>query len=66
MTQAINDRKVPEIYLEDLSGLTNELAVQVPECAEPPPPPSDEEDGGEDKKKKKKGKKDNGGSSEDR
>lgn len=66
MTQAINDRKVPEIYLEDLSGLTNELAVQVPECVEPPPPPSDEDEDGKDKKKKKKDKNDDGGSSEDR
>lgn len=55
VTQAINDRKVPEVYLEDLSGLTNELEAQVPPCVEPPPP-SDEDDNGDDKKKKKKDK----------
>lgn len=53
VTQAINDGKVPEVYLEDLSGLTNELEAQVPACVEPPPP-SDEDDDGDDKKKKKK------------
>lgn len=55
VTQAINDGKVPEVYLEDLSGLANELQAQVPECVEPPPP-SAEDDDGEDGKKKKKGK----------
>jgi hypothetical protein len=60
VTQAINDGKVPEVYLEDLSGLTNELEAQVPECVEPPPPPSDEDDDGEDQEKKKKDKKKDG------
>jgi hypothetical protein len=50
VTAAINDGKVPEVYLEDLSGLANEIEVQIPECAEPPP---DEDDEG-----RKKGKKD--------
>ncbi len=53
VTQAINDGKVPEVYLEDLSGLANELQAQVPECVAPPPP-SDEDDGDDEKKKKKK------------
>jgi hypothetical protein len=39
VTAAINDGKVPEVYLEDLSGLVNEIEAQIPECAEPPPPP---------------------------
>jgi hypothetical protein len=46
VTAAINDGKVPEVYLEDLSGLANEIEAQIPECAppEPPPPPTDEGD----------------------
>jgi hypothetical protein len=39
VTAAINDRKVPDVYLEDLSGLVNEIEAQIPECVEPPPPP---------------------------
>lgn len=70
VTQAIADRKVPRVYLEDLSGLANELQLQTPECVEPAPP-SDEDDGKEKKKQKdedkskdkrdKKDKKDKGG-----
>jgi hypothetical protein len=48
VTQAINAGEVPEVYLEDLSGLVNEIEAQIPECAEPipppPPPPTEEED----------------------
>ena len=46
LTEAINDGKVPETYLEDLSGLVNEIEAQVPPCVEPapPPPPAEEED----------------------
>jgi hypothetical protein len=39
LTAAINDRKVPDVYLEDLSGLVNEIEAQIPECVEPAPPP---------------------------
>jgi hypothetical protein len=56
VTQAINDGKVPELYLEDLSGLANELQAQVPECVAAPPPPV-EDDGDDEKKNKKKKKK---------
>jgi hypothetical protein len=56
VTQAINDGKVPEVYLEDLSGLSNELQEQVPDCVEPPPAPSDEDDDGDEGEKKKKDK----------
>ncbi len=58
VTQAINDGKVPEVYLEDLSGLANELQAQVPECVAPPPPPVEDEDDEKKKKKKKKQKED--------
>jgi hypothetical protein len=48
VTAAINDGKVPDVYLEDLSGLVNEIEAQIPACAEPapppPPPPTDEGD----------------------
>lgn len=39
VTAAIKDGKVPEVYLEDLSGLVNEIEAEVPECVEPAPPP---------------------------
>src|SRR5215207_3491774 len=39
LTAAINDGKVPEAYLEELSGATNELVLGVPNCKAPPPPP---------------------------
>jgi hypothetical protein len=51
LTQAINDRAIPDLYLEDLSGLVNEIEAGIPACEEePPPPPPDEE-----KEKKDKG-----------
>ena len=50
VTAAINEGKVPEVYLEDLSGLANEIEAQIPECAETPPP--DEDDEGRKKNKK--------------
>jgi len=56
VTQAIADRKVPDAYLEDLSGLANELELQTPKCVEPPPP-SDDDDNEDEGKGKKKGKK---------
>jgi hypothetical protein len=63
MTAAINDGKVPELYLEELSGIANELQLQVQPCSEPapPPPPPDEDDeeeqeDGDDDGGKRKGK----------
>ena len=44
MTEAINAGKVPEVYLEDLSGLVNEIEAQIPECVEPAPPPPEDDD----------------------
>jgi hypothetical protein len=53
VTAAINDGKVPEVYLEDLSGLANEIEVQIPQCAETPPPDEDDEGPKKGKKDKK-------------
>lgn len=57
VTQAINDGQVPQVYLEDLSGVVNEIEVQIPSCA---PAAEDQEgngdDDGENGKGKKKGK----------
>jgi hypothetical protein len=56
---------VPEAYLEELSGATNELELGVPKCIDkipPPPPDTDEDDDAEDDddgKKRKRKKKDN-------
>ncbi len=59
VTAAINEGEVPEVYLEDLSGMTNELEAQIPPCVvEPPPPSDDEEDGDEDRGRDKRDKKD--------
>jgi hypothetical protein len=70
LTASINEGKVPEAYLEELSGATNELELAVPKCIDkaPPPPPDTGEDEDDDdrgkkgkrKKKKKKDKKDDG------
>ena len=71
LTAAINEGKVPEAYLEELSGATNELELGVPKCidkAPPPPPDTDEEDEDEDdetRKRKKKKKKDDEDDGED-
>jgi hypothetical protein len=48
VTEAINAGKVPEVYLEDLSGLANELEAQIPACPEPPPPPPADDEEGDD------------------
>lgn len=65
LTEAINGGKVPEVYLEDLSGVVNEIEAQIPRCVNPAPPPeSDEgedEDRGKGKKKGKEKKKDKKG-----
>ena len=56
---------MPEAYLEELSGATNELELGVPKCIDkipPPPPDTDEHDDEDDDdgKKRKRKKKDNG------
>lgn len=38
LTQAINEGAIPEPYLEDLSGLVNEIKAGI-RCEAPPPPP---------------------------
>ena len=51
LTEAINDQAIPGLYLEDLSGVVNELDAQIPPCEvmQPPPPP----DTGDEKQDKK-------------
>jgi hypothetical protein len=44
---AINDRAIPDVYLEDLGSVAHELVAQIPPCEQP----RDEDD--EDKKDKK-------------
>jgi hypothetical protein len=53
LTQAID--KIPELYLEDLSALVNEIQAQIPPC--PQPPQNDDDDNGDQEKKGKNGKK---------
>lgn len=63
LTAAINDGRLPEAYLEELSGAANELELGVPNCEAPPPPPDtgeDDEDDHDHGKKHKGKKKDNG------
>jgi hypothetical protein len=62
LTAAINEGKVPEAYLEELSGAANELELGVPNCKAPPPPPDtaeddDDDDHGHGKKRREKKKK---------
>jgi hypothetical protein len=42
LTAAIAE--IPELYVEDLSGLVNEIQAQIPPCE---PPPTDTGDGGD-------------------
>jgi hypothetical protein len=59
VTDAINTGKVPDLYLEELSGVTNEIQAQAGECA-PTTQTTEDEDEDEDKHEdrgKKKGKK---------
>jgi hypothetical protein len=61
LNAAIERGVIPEIYLEDLSGIVNEIQVQIPVCdtdvAQVPPPPRGDggrgEKRGKDKEKKK-------------
>jgi hypothetical protein len=47
---------IPDVYLEDLSGLVNEIEAQIPVCREPQPPRRDDDrDEDDDKKGKEKG-----------
>lgn len=69
VTAAINDGKVPPVYLEELSGLANELVEQVPDCVEPTTTEDDDDGGGDEgedderrKKKQKDKKQDDDGS----
>jgi hypothetical protein len=39
VTKAINDGAIPELYLEDLSGVVNEIQAGIPACEPPPLPP---------------------------
>jgi ribosomal protein L12E/L44/L45/RPP1/RPP2 len=59
LTTAIDDRAIPELYLEDLSGVVNELVAQIPPCevAQPQPPPDTDRKKNERKKQKKQDKK---------
>jgi hypothetical protein len=53
---------IPEIYVEDFSGLVNEIQAQIPPCEEPDDRMEEDEDGqGKGKKKGKKNKDDGGG-----
>jgi hypothetical protein len=54
LTEAINADSIPELYLEDVSGVVNELEALIPPCQQPEPPPT--ESGKPDKKDKGKGK----------
>ena len=54
LTSAINNRRIPVVYLEDLSATVNEIEAQIV-CREPqlPPPPREDDDGHKGKKKGK-------------
>jgi hypothetical protein len=47
VTDAINEQQVPELYLEELSGVVNEIEAQIPGC-EPPAPPAGDGGGDDD------------------
>jgi hypothetical protein len=51
LNAAIEDQAIPELYLEDLSGLVNEIQTGIPACEppplQPPPPPTETHDGGD-------------------
>jgi hypothetical protein len=57
VTAAISS--IPDIYVEDFSGLVNEIQAQIPPCEQPPSDDKkddDQDDGTKEKKKKKKSK----------
>jgi hypothetical protein len=51
LNAAIEDQAIPALYLEDLSGLVNEIQAGIPACEPPPlpppPPPTETHDGGD-------------------
>ncbi|MGH3080555.1 MAG: hypothetical protein ACRDNH_05395 [Gaiellaceae bacterium] len=50
---------IPEVYIEDFSGLVNEIQAQIPPCEHPDDRMEEDEDGkgkGKGKKRKKKNK----------
>lgn len=53
LTDAINARTIPDIYLEDLSGVVNEIEAQLPPCEPMIPPPRKKQDEGKGKDKDK-------------
>jgi hypothetical protein len=53
LTAAINQGAIPQLYLEDLSALVNEIAAQIPPCRQPP---QADDDHGKEKEKGKHGK----------
>jgi hypothetical protein len=55
---------IPDVYLEDLSGLVNEIKAQIPPCHERPAD-RDDDDRGKHKKDKKHKKKHGGGNEGD-
>ena len=54
VTEAINTRRVPDVYLEDLSGVVNEIEAQIVCRQAQLPPPPGEDDAGDDGKGEKK------------
>lgn len=44
LTRAINERAIPEPYLEELSGAVNEIEAQIPPCKPMIPPPRKQDD----------------------
>jgi hypothetical protein len=67
LSEAVNNRDIPELYLDDLAGAVNELEAQIPFCEVMQPPSQDTngENKGEKKKKKKKKKHDDEGQGDD-
>lgn len=47
---------IPEVYVEDFSGLVNEIQAQIPPCESPPEDDRKEDGDGDGRKKDKKGK----------
>jgi hypothetical protein len=53
LNAAIARGVIPEIYLEDLSGVVNEIQAQIPTCDREPQVPPPPKDRGKDKDKDK-------------
>jgi hypothetical protein len=68
LTAAINRRVIPQVYLEDLSVLVNEIQAQIPRCErelEAPSPSDEEKKAKKEKKEKKRGGKSGGDEGDD-